>query len=123
MIKHVSEETKATAVSDYVSGMLVKDICKKNDITKSTMYKYLRERGISIRGCGNRTPSRPTMIGCVRKKLLKDKEKILYLHEIGMPHTKLGKLYECSASTITFFVRDMKKEEAKNDDKKIENNR
>lgn len=47
--KNISEEQKMAAVKDLVSGVPLKEVEKNHSITNSTLYKFMKEKGIEYR--------------------------------------------------------------------------
>ena len=52
-LSRLTEEDKQRILQDYQEKMLIGDICSKYNISAKTIYRLLKERGISKRGYEN----------------------------------------------------------------------
>lgn len=52
-LSRLTEEDKQSILQDYQEKMLIGDICSKYNISAKTIYRLLKERGISKRGYEN----------------------------------------------------------------------
>ena len=57
MPKKYTEEFKKQVVVSYQNGMSIQELCQKNRIAHSTLYRWLREYGADAEG-----PTRPWRI-------------------------------------------------------------